>query len=294
MERKLIDMRCPIQVGVNSDPLQPCEKVHKVTLNVLGLLKKWQYPAVITTKFPGQLTESEYLRTLDGLPLIVQVSISSGDADLLHRLEPGAPSLSQRLDAMKTLSDAGATVQLRLCPYAEDISGDAKRLFELAHDAGVRVVQCNPLKIYHNGHGADRLNAALGYDYLASTSLRYENLGVFSSISLEEQRSQVTQLEGLCRELSMDLLSCDDLTRHRGWKTCCGTDGIKGFEGVAGWSYFTNGWRITQHTTFEEFLRGHNCPWHAEFEREWNAGKLERALPELIFNSQDKTYTRVW
>jgi hypothetical protein len=39
-------------------------------------------------------------------------------------------------------------------------------------------------------------------------------------------------------------------------------------------------------------MKGHDCPWHDEFEQEWNNGKLARSTSELIFNREDKTYTR--
>jgi hypothetical protein len=92
----------------------------------------------------------------------------------------------------------------------------------------------------------------------------------------------------------MEILTCDDITGQRSWRCCRGTAGLKGFEAIAEGAYFVNGHRITDHTTFEEYMQGHDCPWHAEFEQEWNSGKLERALPELIFNHDDKTYSRMW
>lgn len=293
MEKQLIKRRTPIQIGVNSDPLQPMEKSHRVTLRTLKLLRDREYPTVITTKFPNRLTEPEYFRILDALPLVVQCSISSEDPAMVKSLEPGVPSPEERLEALRALSDAGVHVQLRLAPYAPDISGNMERLLNQAGSVGVKIIQCGPLKVYHR-QGRQQLNKALGYDYLGTSSLRYENCGVFSSVSLEEQKTYMRPLEELCRELGLDLLSCDDVTRHRNWRCCCGVGGLPGFERVVKSAYFMNGWRISQHTDFETYMQGHNCPWHAEFEQEWNKGKLERALPELIFNKEDKTYSRMW
>ena len=294
MEAELIKRRMPIQIGANSDPLQPIERSHGVTLRILKLLQDREYPAIITTKFPGQLTEPEYLRALDGLPLVIQCSISTEDPVLLSRLEPGAPPLEERLGALKTLHEAGAHVMLRLAPYALDLVGDAEGLLVRAHDAGVQVVQVGPLKIYHANGSRQRLNEALGYDYLRTSQLAYENCGVFDAVTLAEQRNHVEQLEKCVAELGMEVLTCDDVTGNRAWRCCCGTDGLKDFEAIAEWAYFVNGHRIDDHTTFETYMQGHDCPWHTEFEQEWNAGKLERALPELVFNQDDKTYTRMW
>ena len=294
METELIKRRMPIQIGINSDPLQPIEKVHGVTLRTLKLLQDREYPAIVTTKYPNQLTEPTYTRVIDGLPLVVQCSVSTEDVGLLSRLEPGAPPLEERLGALKTLHEAGAHVMIRLAPYAPDLVGDVDSLLVRAHDAGVRVVQVGPLKIYHANGSRQRLNEALGYDYLQTTNLAYENCGVFSAITLEEQKNHVEQLERAAAEVGIEALTCDDVTGTRAWRCCCGTDGLKDFEAIAEWAYFVNGHRINDHCSFDEYMQGHDCPWHTEFEQEWNSGKLERALPELVFNQDDKTYTRMW
>ncbi|GAB6265505.1 MAG: hypothetical protein STSR0001_09500 [Methanothrix sp.] len=293
METELIKRRMPVQIGVNSDPLQPIEKSHRVTLRTLNLLQDREYPAIMTTKYPNQLTETTYMRAIDALPLVIQCSVSTEDPVLLSQLEPGAPPPEERLEALKTLHDAGAHVMLRLAPYAPDLVGDVESLLVRARDAGVQTVQCGPLKIYHANGSRQRLNAALGYDYLQTTQLAYENCGVFSAVTLAEQKSHIEQLERAAAELGMEALTCDDTTRRRSWRCCCGTDGLEGFEAIAEWAYFVNG-RINDHCSFEEYMQGHDCPWHTEFEQEWNSGKLERALPELVFNQDDKTYTRMW
>ena len=294
MGTELIKRRMPVQIGVNSDPLQPIERSHGVTLRTLKLLQDREYPCILTTKFPGQLTEPTYMRALDGLPLVVQCSVSTEDVGLLSRLEPGAPPLEERLGALETLHEAGCHVMVRLAPFAPDLVGDAESLLARAHEIGVRAAQVGPLKIYHANGSRQRLNAALGYDYLQTTQLAYENCGVFSAITLAEQRDHVEQLERVAAEHGMEVLTCDDVTGTRAWRCCCGTDGLKDFEAIAEWAYFVNGHRINDHCSFDEYIQGHDCPWHVEFEQEWNSGKLERALPELVFNHDDKTYTRMW
>ena len=151
MERALIDQRSPIQIGVSIDPLQPIEKQYHVTLRVLKILQDRQYPTVITSKFPDQLTESRYLEAIEGLPLAVQCSVSTQDQALLKRLEPGAPNLQDRMAALQTLSDSGVHVQLRLWPYIPDLAGNLDELLGMAHDVGVKDVLCNFLKVYHAG-----------------------------------------------------------------------------------------------------------------------------------------------
>lgn len=293
MERKLIDQRCPVQIGINSDPLQPIEKDCKMTFRVLRILRDREYPCVITTKFPHALVEDEYLRALDGLPVAVQCSLSSEDPVMLNHLEPGAPSLRTRLEALKALNDAGAHVILRLWPFIPDLASDLDSLLAQAHDAGVQNVLCNFLKVHHAGGCRQRINEAVGYDYMASTRLNYVNGGVFNIASYQDQVRELLRIKELCRQHDLSLLNGDDFIHTRNWCCCCGTDGIPGFENTAKWAYYVNGWRITQHTTFEEYMEGLDCPWNVEFEEEWNKGKLARALPEIVFNQDDRTYSRL-
>lgn len=291
MEKALIDQRCPIQVGVSADPLQPIEKRQRVMLRVLKIMQDREYPIVITSKFPNQLTEPEYLRVLDGLPCVVQCSISSADGGLLRRLEPGAPSLSERLDALRTLHDAGVNIQLRLWPFAPDLCGDVAGLLTRARGAGVRTVQCNFLKLYHSGGCKERINAALGYDYEKETAITLENHGVFQISPPAAQRREISYLEELCTHLGLDLLTCDDLTGSRNWRDCCGLCDLPGFK-PSPWAYYMRGHVITKHTNFDEYMHGLDCPFHEEFKEEWEKGKLARVLPELEFHHEDKTYSR--
>jgi DNA repair photolyase len=292
MEGHLIDQRSPVQIGPNSDPLQPCENAHRVTLKILRILQDREYPTVITTKFPHILTDPEYLRAIEGLPLAVQCSISTEDQAMLSRLEPEPPSWRRRLAAMSTLHDAGVHVILRLWPFIPDLCGNIEYLLACAKDAGIEKVQCNPLKLYSAGRGKRRINEALGYDYEANSPIRYVRSGVFKAPSLDQQVKAISMLEDSCRELGLDLLTCDDLTGHRAWRDCFGVGGLPEFK-PSPWAYYVNGYRIDEHTDFETYMRGHDCPWHDEFEQEWNKGKLAKSISELIFNN-DNTYTRRW
>ena len=192
---------------------------------------------------------------------------------------------------MRILHDvAGVHVQLRLWPFAEDLAGNLDRLFAAAHDAGVKTVLCNPLKIYHNG-GQAALNDALGADYLAETHIKFVNGGVFSIASYPDQMRALRRALRLCRAHSLDLLPVTFI-RTRNWCDCCGVGGIPGFH-PSQWAYYVRGHVISDHTSFETYMSGLDCPWHAEFEQEWKKGKLARALPDVVFHPEDQTYSRI-
>jgi DNA repair photolyase len=293
LEYDLIRQRSPVQIGHASDPLQPAEKRYGVTLEVLRILRMYHYPTIITTKFPGMLTEDRYLKAIDGLPLAVQCSISSEDQAMLNILEPEAPSWKRRLAALTALSDSGAHVILRLWPFIPDLCGNLETLLAEAKDAGVRTVQCNFLKLFNAGRDVERFRDALGYDFLKESSLTWEQRSNFKIASLQDQHREISALEDMCHGLGLRVVSCDDLTGSRCWGDCCGVGDLPGFK-PSPWAYYVNGYRISEHTDFETYMKGHSCPWLPEFEKEWNAGKLAKAVPELIFHEEDKTYTRSW
>jgi hypothetical protein len=210
----------------------------------------------------------------------------------LRRLEPGAPTIKERLGALAHLHEAGVHVQLRLWPYAPDLAGDLPGLLRAVKDAGVRTVLANPLKLYHHG-GREGINRALGRDYMATSPIRYVNGGVFSIASFEDQKREMGRLADLCRSLGMDMLSCDDWPHVRNWRDCCGCGDLPGFK-PSPWAYYVRGHVIGDHTDFETYMSGHDCPFAAEFEQEWNDGKLSRAVPGLQFHEEDKTYSSMY
>lgn len=293
MERQLIEARSPVQIGHASDPCQPAERTHRITLKTLRILADFEYPTILTTKWPGLLTEDPYLALIDSFPLAVQCSISSEDPAMLGLLEPNAPTWRRRLAALETLTNAGTTCILRLWPYAPDLAGNLEVLLGAAYDVGVRTVQANFLKMFNSGRDKDRFRSALGYDYAAESCLNYEQRHNFKIASPTIQEYEIRQLEEICSEIGLEVLTCDDWTGSRNWRSCCGVDGIPGFK-PAPWAYYVHGWKITGHTSFEEYMQGLDCPWHDEFRLEWEKGWLEKAVPGIVFHEDNLTYSRLW
>lgn len=292
MERQLIEERYPVQIGHASDPLQPIEKQHHVTLKTLKILRDFDYPTIITTKYPGLLTEDPYLSVIDGLSLAVQCSISSEDLAMLSILEPNAPSWKRRMAALETLSGSGVHVILRLWPFMPDLAGNLEILLASAYDAGVRTVQANFLKLFNAGRDRQRLRDALGYDLPDNSCMEWEQRGNFRIATPDSQAREIGQLEEICHRIGLEVLTCDDWTGTRAWRDCCGVCEIPGFH-AAPWAYYVNGYKIREHTSYDEYMAGSDCPWHEEFLMEWNRGRLAGAVPGLVYHSNDQTYSRM-
>jgi hypothetical protein len=210
---------------------------------------------------------------------------------MLSILEPNAPSWKRRIAALETLSDSGVHVIVRLWPYILDLAGNLEILLTSAYDAGVRTVQANFLKLFNAGKDSARFRDALGYDYAKDSCLNYEQRHNFKIPGPATQEHEIQQLEELCREIGLEVLTCDDWAGARNWRSCCGIDGLPGFK-PAPWAYYVNGHRIRDHTSYEEYMKGLDCPWNDEFEMEWKKGRLSNAVPGLIFHADDQTYSQ--
>jgi len=96
--------RIPIHFGGMSDPFQPKEKTQKVTLKVLKLLKKYNYPVIISTKC-SLICEPEYFEVINDYKNCgIQVSLIDDRQEVMAILEGGvgAESVAERLRIFAT------------------------------------------------------------------------------------------------------------------------------------------------------------------------------------------------
>ena len=128
----------PIHLSNSTDPLQPIEQQQKLTLYTLQQLPQYrQYftSVVILTKNPSILLEPQYLtvlRELAKLPeehsrksffennseptLRIEASLAFYNQDNADFYDPGAPSIANRMEALKQLRQNDIPVVLRIDP----------------------------------------------------------------------------------------------------------------------------------------------------------------------------------
>ena len=125
-----------VAVGTGTDPYQPIEGQYRLTRKCLEALAEVDNPGSVTTK--GTLVTrdvdvlSDLARRTD---FSVNVSLISLDRDLLHRLEPGAPSPTNRLRAIERLSQAGIPVSLSLSPVLPGITDQEENISQVVRAA---------------------------------------------------------------------------------------------------------------------------------------------------------------
>ena len=123
-----------IAMGTNVDCYQRAEGKYQLMRGIISALRDAKNPFSILTK--GTLI----LRDLDLLTEAAQVTevglnVSAGfiDKELWRTLEPGTPSPERRLDACKTLTDAGLRCGVLMGPIVPFLSDSPEQL-----DAAVR------------------------------------------------------------------------------------------------------------------------------------------------------------
>ena len=129
-----------IAMGTNTDPYQRAEGRYKLMPEIIRALTDYRNPFSILTK--GTLI----LRDLDLLVEASKVadvgtafSIGTLDEDAWRASEPGTPHPGKRIEAVRTLNEAGIPCGVLMAPILPGISDDPRQLREVvaaAIDAG--------------------------------------------------------------------------------------------------------------------------------------------------------------
>lgn len=114
--RKELNPHQIVRLGGMTDCFQPAEREHKVTLATIKALNEAGVGYLIVTK-NKLVAENEYLNAMDRRLAHIQVSITTTDAGVSKRYEPGASLPEERITAVERLQSEGFDAQVRLSPY---------------------------------------------------------------------------------------------------------------------------------------------------------------------------------
>ena len=133
-----------ISMSNSSDPYPPMEADLRLTRRCLEAFRGRGLRVLVVTKGTTVLRDLELLKELGAA---VTVSLITLDAGLCRRLEPGAPSPSERLEVLSRLSEEGVPTGLRLDPIIPFLTDDQiEAVVREAVSAGVRHVVASTLK----------------------------------------------------------------------------------------------------------------------------------------------------
>ncbi|MBO0661662.1 PA0069 family radical SAM protein [Jiella sp. MQZ9-1] len=129
-----------IAIGTNTDPYQPIEKDRRIMREILEVLEAANHPVGIVTKSALVIRDIDILQRMAAKGLAkVAVSVTTLDRTLARAMEPRAATPAKRLDALKTLSQAGIPTMAMTAPIIPGLNdSEIERLLEAAVTAGAK------------------------------------------------------------------------------------------------------------------------------------------------------------
>jgi DNA repair photolyase len=130
-----------IGTGSMSDPYTLMERKLQMTRRALETIAEFRFPVHITTKSTLILRDSDLLQQLCRKYASVAVSITTSDDELARKLEPHAPSSTERFKTLTELEKIGVVtsmIMMPILPFLEDQFENIDRLVEKAAAAGVK------------------------------------------------------------------------------------------------------------------------------------------------------------
>ena len=202
------DWNIPLHWGGMSDPFQPAERKHKISLECLKIFKETQYPFVVSTK--GKLIcDPEYLELIKDCNCVIQISIVCPEYD---KIELGAPTFKERLEMVRTLAKH-KRVNVRIQPYMVETHESVMKSLCLFAEAGVYGVIVEAMKFAKKKDGLVKVGGDWCYP-------------------LEELQERFDEMKALTHKLGMKFYSGENRLRSMGDNLCCcGIDRLPGFKG---------------------------------------------------------------
>lgn len=138
----------PVAIGTATDPYQPVEAKARQTRECLKVLARYRIPLTVTTRSPLIVRDLDILKEAN--VKAVHLSINTLDLRVWRNLEPESPSPYKRLEAVRTLSDAGLNAGVFLAPILPRLTDGEGRMEEVltaAKAAGARFAVASILRL---------------------------------------------------------------------------------------------------------------------------------------------------
>lgn len=128
----------PIALSGVTDPYQPIERELRITRGCIELMHELDQPLAIITKSRLVLRDLDLLAPMSARrKAVVNISVTTLDNDLAHKMEPRASSPRARLDAIRRLSEAGVPTRVMVAPVIPGINDrEIPEILRAASEAG--------------------------------------------------------------------------------------------------------------------------------------------------------------
>jgi len=166
---KAISLQIPIRLGIRFEDFLPIEAQKGISLNFMRYLSDQVYPIMVNTK-SALIGREDYVRALadNKAGSAVHMTMISSDDALNKKLEPGAPSFSQRLLAAKALVDAGVRVVARIEPlmiFVNDEKDAVEEWISRVKEIGIKHITFDTYSYSASAPGVKRQMEMLGIDF---------------------------------------------------------------------------------------------------------------------------------
>jgi DNA repair photolyase len=133
----------------NTDCYQPLEAKHRLTRACLAVCAEYRNPVAIITKSALVARDLDVLTSLRRVAWAqVYFSIPFAGDDTARKVEPQAPSITKRFEAMKLLSDRGISTGVSIAPIIPGLNeDDIPEILLRARAAGATAAACIPLRL---------------------------------------------------------------------------------------------------------------------------------------------------
>lgn len=132
-----------IGTGSMNDPYMPIEDQRNLTRQALQAIADFRFPVHIITKSDLVLKDMNILLEIDQVYAAVTFTITTFDDILGKKVEPGAPKVSVRFNAMQTLAKNGILTGVTLMPvlpFLEDNAENIRQIVSMAHESGASYI----------------------------------------------------------------------------------------------------------------------------------------------------------
>jgi DNA repair photolyase len=129
-----------IAIGTNTDPYQPIEKQYRIMREILEVLDAYNHPVGIVTKSALVVRDIDILSRMAERGLAkVALSVTTLDRRLARTMEPRAATPTKRLEAIKSLSEAGIPTSVMAAPIIPGLNdSEIERILDSGRAAGAR------------------------------------------------------------------------------------------------------------------------------------------------------------
>lgn len=287
-----IRLEIPMRVGIRFEDFTLAEKKKGITYELLKFLFDSNYPTMINTK-SDLIGEDKYLNLMNESKIkpAIHVTLISSDENLLKKIEPGAPSFENRLNACKRLSDIGVRIIARIEPWMIFLNDEKNKVEEYIYkikEAGIKHLTFDSYSYSAKGRGIIENFKLLGIDFdrmflLSSDSQWLSSflLGEFMKYFRQNDLKVSTFDQGNVMD-NDDMICCsvDDWYPSCGFNWGCGVIAIRFIK--------MNKGRYTRWKDFEKFVNDKggflNSKLKLEVKKIWN-GIGDAAWP--IYWSKD-------